>query len=280
MRSLPRAIRPATDDRSVLRHDVSIVVPCYNPGPVVLETVNRLAKVLAPITTSFEVVAVSDGSTDGSIELLDGLAEPWFQHIHYDRNRGKGYALRRGFAAGRSSVVGFIDADGDLPPEQFVDYLRALDELGADAVLGSKRHPESLLELPALRRVFSWGYQRIVRIFFRLDILDTQTGIKLFRRELIDAVLPVVREDGFALDLEIFVAARAAGFNRFVELPVILEHRYNSTVSNRTAGRMLLATGRIFWAARLSLRYARLISLPSGSIGSTGVGTQTQSSDL
>jgi Glycosyl transferase family 2 len=241
------------------RTDVSIVVPCYNPGPAVLETLNQLRDALLPATATFEVIAVSDGSTDGSDSILDSINEPWLRHINRAVNMGKGAALRVGFSQCHSAIIGFIDADGDLDPAQLIDFLHALHRYDADAVIGSKRHPDSTLTLPPLRKIYSRGYQSLVRVLFRLDIRDTQTGIKVFRREMIEAVLPLVQEDGFALDLEIFVAARASGFNRFVELPIVLNHQFNSNVSVRTTLDMFAATLRIFWAARMRLRYLRLV---------------------
>ena len=67
-----------------------------------------------------------------------------------------------------------------------------------DIILGSKRHPLSEVEYPFLRRVYSWGYQQVVRLGFRLNIKDTQTGIKLVRRDVLSAVLPRMLEKRFA----------------------------------------------------------------------------------
>ena len=239
-------------------HDVAMVVPCFNPGPVVLETLDRIAAVLGPITDTFEVIAVSDGSTDGSPALIDAHHRPWLRHIDCGANGGKGRAVRTGFQAARAGVVGFIDADGDLPPEQLPAYVRALADYEADVVVASKRHPDSETSVPRLRRIYSSGFQLLVRSLFRLDIRDTQTGLKLFNREVIEQVLPSLQEDGFALDLELLVAAQVHGFTRIVELPVRLEHQFNSTVSTRSVHQMFVATFRIFWQSRMSLRYVRL----------------------
>jgi hypothetical protein len=90
-----------------------------------------------------------------------------------------------------------------------------------------------------------------------LDISDTQTGIKLYSAPLVQTILPVVKERGFALDLELFVAARANGFQHFVEMPVTLHRRGSSTISFSTVLAMLRDTARIFWRAKISLRYLR-----------------------
>lgn len=237
--------------------DLAVVVPYYNPGPIVVDTLTRVSSSLAAVTPNFQVIAVADGCTDGSDELVARADIPGLVRIVLPTNKGKGGALRAGFRLANADAVGFIDADGDLPPEQLPGFLAAMQHLDADVVAGSKNHRDSAVRMSFLRRTWSWGYQRLVRLLFRLDLRDTQTGLKLYRRELLDRVLPLLREDGFAIDLEIFVAARACGFRRFVEAPVVLDRRSTSTVSVRTVVRMLAATLAMFWRARIALAYVR-----------------------
>ena len=99
----------------------------------------------------------------------------------------------------------------------FVSEIRSGD---VDIVLGSKRHHDSEVEYPIVRRLYSWGFQQLVRLLFDLDVRDTQTGIKVLRREVLEAVLPQMVEQRFAFDLELLVVARRLGFDRFAELPV------------------------------------------------------------
>ena len=81
-------------------------------------------------------------------------------------------------------------------------------------MIGSKRHPESLVHYPAAGRVSSWLYQQLIRVLFRLDVRDTQVGLKVFRRELADEVMPLLLVKRFAFDLELLAVARALGFDR------------------------------------------------------------------
>ena len=120
-----------------------------------------------------------------------------------------------------------------------------------DIILGSKRHPLSEVEYPFLRRVYSWGYQQVVRLGFRLNIRDTQTGIKLVRRDVLSAVLPRMLEKRFAFDLELFVIARRLGYKRFLEAPIRLRHQFTSTVSWRSVYRSLLDTMAIWYRLRI-----------------------------
>lgn len=239
--------------------DLTVVVPYFNPGTRVRDTIDELVRTLATTGASFEVIAVSDGSTDGSEISLAGLWPAVVQTVRLDENRGKGEALRAGFTRGRGRFLGFIDADGDLPPDQ-IAAMAALavgdgDPAGPpDVVLGSKRHPRSEVVYPPMRRLYSWLWQQLVFVLFDLRVRDTQTGLKLVRREVIADALPRMLEKRFAFDLELLVVARRLGYRRFVEMPVRIRQRFGSTVSVRAAGGMLLDLLAIFYRLHI-LRY-------------------------
>ncbi len=233
--------------------DLTVVVPYYNPGQLLVPTIERLLDVLDASGASYEVIAVSDGSTDGSDRELEAAlpGRPQLTNIVLAVNQGKGAALRIGLAKGRGRYLGFIDADGDLDPILLDSFQAMVRVYSPDIILGSKRHPLSEVEYPFLRRVYSWGYQQVVRVGFRLNIRDTQTGIKLIRRDVLSAVLPRMLEKRFAFDLELFVIARRLGYKRFLEAPIRLRHQFTSTVSWRSVYRSLLDTMAIWYRLRI-----------------------------
>lgn len=239
------------------RAGTTVVIPSFNPGPVVTQTINEVLEAFDDTAQPVNVIVVSDGSTDDSPELIDQVCDSRVVHLRHARNSGKGAALRTGFAAAHTPIIAFIDADGDLSPMQLAEMVRIQTESDADIVFGSKRHGQSSVDATPRRKVTSWGYQLLIRGLFQLDIPDTQTGIKVFSRPLMTTVLPVVHEDGFALDLELFVAARAAGYSNFVEVPVRLVRAGDSTISTRSVITMLGHTIRIFWRAKVTLQYLR-----------------------
>jgi len=222
--------------------DLTVVVPYYNPGPRLCPNVEQLVEVLASAGVSFEVITVSDGSTDGSTEAMAALAHAAVRRVTLNRNWGKGQALRVGLAMGRGRYLGFIDADGDVAPDVLAPLASIMRAYQPDIILGSKRHPMSVVDYPALRRFYSWGYQQLIRVLFRLRVRDTQTGVKLVRREVLAAVLPRMVEKGFAFDLELFVVARHLGYQRLFEAPVRLGERFTSTISSAAVLHMLVDT--------------------------------------
>ncbi|HTZ10407.1 MAG TPA: glycosyltransferase family 2 protein [Acidimicrobiales bacterium] len=253
----PTGLLTAAEPRQALL-DLTVVVPYYNPGPVLRATVERAVEVLAGTGISFEVVAVSDGSTDGSEASLEGVHPDVVVRVALP-HAGKGNAVRAGLARGRGRYLGFIDGDGDVPPELLADFVRVVWDRHPDVVLGSKRHPESQVVYPLARRLYSWGYQQLVRALFRLDVRDTQAGIKLVRREVLAEVLPLMVEQGYAFDLEMLVLAARLGHRDLVEAPVRIGRRFTSTVSRRVVVEMLRDTFAIWWR----LRGDRLPSAPA-----------------
>ena len=237
--------------------DLSVVVPFYNPGPALLRHLEELVEVLNSKQVSFEIIAVSDGSTDGSIDLVRSATFKSMRVLSLARNIGKGGALRVGLSCGKGRYLGFIDSDGDIPAkvlERFVDEIRN----NSPAILtGSKRHIESRVVYPPLRRVYSVGFQMLLRVLFRLSVRDTQTGIKLIRRDVVAQVLPLMVEKKFAFDLELFVVAKHLGFDQISELPVVIRERFSSTVSWRSVKGMLLDTLGIYYRLHFIHYYDR-----------------------
>jgi glycosyltransferase involved in cell wall biosynthesis/O-antigen/teichoic acid export membrane protein len=242
--------------------DLSLVIPFYNPGRRLASHVQAVVGALRAEQVTFEVIAVSDGSTDGSPSSIAGIDQ--VRIVELAENQGKGAALRVGLAQGRGRYLGFIDGDGDIPAWQLSQFLAAISAGDPDVVLGSKIHPDSDVVYPPLRRLYSWGYQQLTRLLFRLPTRDTQTGIKLIRRQTLAAVLPKMLEKRFAFDLELLVVARRMGYRSFVEVPVHIAERFTSTISLKAVWRTLLDTAAIFYRLRVAHFYGPQLAPTSG----------------
>jgi glycosyltransferase involved in cell wall biosynthesis len=237
--------------------DFTLVVPFYNPGSGLGTHIDDIVDVLSKSDISFEILAVSYGSNDQEEEHLANISSDRFTLIRLDQGQGKGAALRAGFSKGRGEYLGFIDGTGDLPANLLTDLLAIIRTQRPDIIFGSKRHPRSKVEYPTLRRVYSWGYQQLNRSLFHLPIRDTQTGVKVFRRDVLAAVLPRMVEKRFAFDLELFVVARQQGFRHFVEMPVSIDHRFRSAVSVHSVRNILIDTLAIYYRLRVLHFYER-----------------------
>ena len=106
---------------------------------------------------------------------------------------------------------------------------RSAEREGLDFAIGSKRHPDSVVHYPRSRRVVSWLYQQLVRLLFGLDVRDTQVGLKVFRREVTDEVLPLLLVKRFAFDLELLAVSSSLGFSRIEEQPIDLQYRFTGS---------------------------------------------------
>jgi O-antigen/teichoic acid export membrane protein len=230
--------------------DVTVVVPFFNPGPRFEKNIRSLGNVLSGQGVSFEIIAVSDGCTDGSERIARDVGGP-VRCIALPSNQGKGSALRVGLRQARGEYVGFIDADGDIDPRILRPLITVTTAYRPDIVYASKRHPMSQVTYPPLRRLYSAGFQLLVRLLFRINVRDTQTGLKLVRREVLAAALPRMLEKRFAFDVELFVVAHRLGHRRFFEAPVEIGQRFGSSVDLRAVGRTLQDTMAIFYRLRV-----------------------------
>jgi glycosyltransferase involved in cell wall biosynthesis len=236
---------------------ISVVTPVFNGAAFIAENVEIIRREFGAAGVSYELIVVSDGSADETVERAAAAGHPEVRVFHYGRNLGKGYALKLGLLAARGRYVGFIDSDLDLHPAELPRFLEAMERRSLDAAIGSKRHPESRVDYPTRRRAYSWLYQQLVRALFRLNVRDTQVGIKLFRRELVEAVVPHLLVKRYAFDLELLAVANASGFRRIEELPVQLDYGFSGTgIKPLAIAQALWDTAAIFYRLRL-LRYYR-----------------------
>jgi glycosyltransferase involved in cell wall biosynthesis len=260
-RRLPNAGRRPIIVAAMARPLLSVVVPVYNGGEEIVGNVTTIQRAIAEglPNEEIEVIVVSDGSLDNTGErLLAARSEAGIRVIHYDRNLGKGYAVKAGALASHGNWVALVDSDLDLDPASVPTFLEVARREGLDFTIGSKRHRESIVQYPRSRRIASWCYQQLNRVLFRLDVGDTQVGLKVFSRQVADEVVPLLLVKQFAFDLELLAVATALGRGRVRELPVRLEYRFTgSALRSSTVLAALWDTAAIFYRLRVLHTYQR-----------------------
>lgn len=209
-------------------------MPAYNEEERIYENIREVEQALRQGGLDYEIVIVDDGSEDNTYREVARRAKEnkRVKALRMEKNAGKGQALRTAFAACGGELVAFLDADLDLPPRQVVDYVKLMRGQDADLVSGAKMHPRSKLVYPLGRRIVSRIYSFVVFVLFSLPIRDTQTGIKLFRRRVLERVFPLMLVKRYAFDLELLVLANYLRY-RIVEAPV-------QVISRRPMGRIKL----------------------------------------
>lgn len=169
------------------RPDLSVVIPFYNEEQCAAFVLDEVRATLDPLGLSYEVVAVDDGSSDGTAFALAALAhdDARFRVLRWERNRGQAAALYWGLRAARAPVVVTMDGDGQNDPSEIPALLSSFD--GADMVVGVR-----------LTRRDSWLRRRMSRLanavrgrLLRDHVRDSGCALKVFRREVIDSLIPI-----------------------------------------------------------------------------------------
>lgn len=238
---------------------ISILMPAHNLSAVIAGNIRRVYDVFKD-KVPFEILPIDDGSTDETGARIRETAEllPEVKPVILSRNHGKGGALRAGFEQSRGAFIIFLDADLDLPPDQIPSFFERMEATGADIVIGSKQHPSSNLEYPLQRRFISFCYFLFIKVAFNLPIHDTQTGLKLFRRQPLEWAFPRMLVKAFAFDLEVLAIAASRHF-KITEAPVRVEFHGSWSGIPVTAIRSVLNdTLAIFYRLHL-LKYYRSI---------------------
>ncbi|MGH2922143.1 MAG: glycosyltransferase family 2 protein, partial [Gaiellaceae bacterium] len=135
-----RAALEKTSRTRAIRPLLSVVVPVYNQPDVAHNVAVIRERVERKLGEPIELIVVSDGSKQSETALAESERA---RVIHYDRNMGKGYAVKAGALAARGRFIAYIDADLDLDPASIPDFLRLAEAESLDFVIGSKRHPDS-----------------------------------------------------------------------------------------------------------------------------------------
>lgn len=226
---------------------LSVIIPMFNEEANVWSTIDRVETTLAGLGKSFEILPVNDGSTDSTLEKLHEIADknPRVRVVSYEKNGGRGKALRYGFKASRGELIASIDADLSYEPEYILEMVRTLqNDQETDIVLASAYMPGgSTVGVPRDRLFISKLGNRILRLSISEDIHTVTCIVRCYRREVIESL--DLESDDKEIHLEILSKAIAMGF-RIKEIPAVLKARKKG--SSKFKFRSTAATHLIFTA--------------------------------
>lgn len=221
---------------------ISVIIPAFKQEHTIQKDILHIKSVLDQLRHDYEMVVVVDGMADRTFERAKKLTSAKINVFGYERNHGKGFAIRYGMVHSKGDIVGFIDSGMELNPNGLSMLLEHFEWYNADIIVGSKRHPVSKVNYPWDRKVISYLSQLLIRFLFGLNIRDTQVGMKFFKRRVVENVLPRLLVKEFAFDIEVLVVAHALGYKRIFEAPIELNFRFKGSVVSQDLMRILIKT--------------------------------------
>jgi glycosyltransferase involved in cell wall biosynthesis len=241
---------------------LSVIIPAYNEETGIAEIVERVLAVkpaLDGVGVGLELVVVDDGSRDRTGEIVGKY--PGVRLVRHPVNKGYGAALKTGFAAGTGELLGFLDADGTYPPENFPALCeKALN--GADLVVGSRRSGADT-QMPLVRKIGNFIWSNLITLLGGARVVDPASGMRVFRREILERLYPL--PDGLNLTPVMSTRAIHEGV-RLVEVPIPYAERVGrSKLSVVRDGSLFLYS--IVWTI-LTYNPVR----PLGYLGLAGIG--------
>ncbi len=219
----------------------SLCIPMYNENAIIADTARTLSQYMEENFDDYEILFSSDGSTDGCDETVRSLGLPNVRVVGYEKNRGKGCAVRTAMLEAAGDVVMFTDADLAYGTDVILQVKETFDENpDAQLVIGSRNiHKDGYEGYTFLRKIMSKLYIKVLCVAGGFKLSDSQCGCKAFRREAARTIFSRCEVDGFAFDFEAILWAVKRGY-RIVEMPVkVVNHRESKVRVIRDTLRML-----------------------------------------
>ncbi|KKT48601.1 MAG: Glycosyl transferase, family 2 [Candidatus Collierbacteria bacterium GW2011_GWB1_44_197] len=189
---------------------LSVIVPAYNCKTIYTD-LSTIKLYLDLLNRPYELICVVDGlknSKDRTADLAKSFRAKNSKIYYYKENKGKGYAVRYGMARAKGGIIAFIDAGNDLHAKGIGLALEHMKWYDADIIIGSKRHHASKVLYPWSRKLLSYIVQKATKFVFGLNVSDTQTGLKVFNRDVLVEVLPRLIVKRWAFDPKEFTNLR------------------------------------------------------------------------
>jgi glycosyltransferase AglD len=200
---------------------VSVVFPAYNEINYLDSAVQKTTQTLNEFNSPYEIIIAEDGSSDGTAERSEELAQkyPYVKHIHCEKRLGRGIALKNAFKQSNGKVIVYMDLDLATNLRALRPLVEAITVESYDFSTGSRMLPKSKVERSLRRSISSKTYNFLVRHMLGSKLRDHQCGFKAFKRDPVLQLLDEVDATHWFWDTEILVRAQRHGF-KVKEIPV------------------------------------------------------------
>jgi dolichyl-phosphate beta-glucosyltransferase len=213
-----------------MKPDFSIIIPAFNEARRIGQTISAILSYLESANLSAEVIVVDDGSKDETAEVARRTCAKFTggietKVIRYERNRGKGYAVRTGLLHAEGEIALFSDADLSTPIEELPKIVEPIQRGKYDVTFGSRALDRKLIQVrqPWRREQSGKIFNFLVRALTALPFWDTQCGFKAFRMSKFRSLLDLMKIERFGFDVEFLYVANYRGL-RLKEIPVRWNH--------------------------------------------------------
>lgn len=234
---------------------LSLIVPAYKQEKTIKKDLQNLLKVLSTLNLNYEIIVVVDGIFDQTSRIVRQMGNSRVKLFEYQKNKGKGFAIKYGVEKAKGDIIGFIDSGMDIDPSEISIMLDLMDWNKADVIVASKLHPESQVSYPFWRKILSWGYRTLTHILFGFSVKDSQVGFKLYKKKVAKEVFSRIIVKRFAFDVEVLAVAQKLGYTRIYEAPVKLDFSGVSSITSSSFWRiifwMLWDTAAVFYRLKI-----------------------------
>lgn len=201
---------------------LSVVIPLYNEEKRIIKTLPEVKKFLDSKVFFYEIITVSDGSRDKTVEVVEKFKDEGFpvRIISYKNNKGKGYALKQGILAAEGMNILFTDADLSTPIEELDKFLFWIDK-GYDIVIGSRKVAGAVIikRQKPLRENMGKMFSSISNMLFAPGISDFTCGFKLFKHDVAKKIFEKQKIKRWGFDTEVLFLSQKYGYT-IKEVPV------------------------------------------------------------
>lgn len=214
----------------MLTMKISLVLPATNEARSLLKNVKKIEAMMRKLRCGYEIIIAEDGSTDGTDKIAASLASrnKTIVHLHSDKRKGKGKAIKDAFKVANGDTLSFMDADLSADINYFPKLIEAIKN-GADIAIGSRHLPESKVQRSFKRAFLSRGFNLLVQLMFNPGIKDLQCGFKGFRKKTLPVLLSA-KNNGFLWDTEVLLLAKKKRF-KIVEVPIMWKEGKKSSLN-------------------------------------------------